>query len=70
MLNVEGVIYMPSYDIVVKKTGGGRTRSPYLQVVANSLEVSDHGSLAIDFDMSKTDLPLVIEPRREARLVQ
>lgn len=70
MLNVEGVIYMPSYDIVVKKTGGGRTRSPYLQVVANSLEVSDRGSLAIDFDMSKTDLPLVIEPRREARLVQ
>lgn len=68
-LNVEGVIYMPGYDIEVVQGGYGRTKSPYLQIVANSLEVSNGGRLAIDFDMSKTDLPLVIEPRREARLV-
>lgn len=69
-LNVEGVIYMPGYDIEVMQGGSGRTKSPYLQIVANSLEVSNGGKLAIEFDMSQTDLPLVIEPRREARLVQ
>ncbi|MEM5516705.1 Tad domain-containing protein [Henriciella sp. AS95] len=69
-LNVEGVIYMPSYDIKIKKLGGGTTRSPYLQIVANSLEISDQGSLAIEFDMTQTDLPLVIKPAREARLVE
>ena len=68
-LKVEGVIYMPDYDIEVVQGGHGRTRSPYLQIVANSLEVANGGKLAIDFDMSQTNLPLVIEPRREARLV-
>jgi Flp pilus assembly protein TadG len=69
-LNVEGVIYMPSYDINVRKSGGGTTKSPYLQVVANSLEISGEGSLDIDFDMSATDLPLVIAPERQARLLE
>jgi len=69
-LNVEGVIYMPSYDIEVSKDGGGHTKSPYLQIVANSLQVSGQGKLAIDFDMSQTDLPLVIAPEREARLIE
>ncbi|WP_370234990.1 MULTISPECIES: TadE/TadG family type IV pilus assembly protein [Henriciella] len=69
-LNVEGVIYMPSYNVRVRKTGGGTTRSPYLQMVANTLEVSEQGALEIDFNMGKTDLPLVIRPAREARLVE
>ncbi|GGB65386.1 MULTISPECIES: Tad domain-containing protein [Henriciella] len=69
-LNVEGVIYMPSYDIEIKKMGGGTTKSPYLQIVANSLELSDQGNLAIEFDMTQTDLPMVIKPAREARLVE
>ncbi|MEQ8558953.1 MAG: Tad domain-containing protein [Henriciella sp.] len=69
-IDVEGVIYMPSYDIKVTQGGGGRTKSPYLQIVSNTLEVSNQGRLAIDFDMTETDLPLVIKPRREARLVE
>lgn len=69
-LDVEGVIYMPSYDIEISQSGGGRTKSPYLQVVSNSVELSGDGRLAIDFDMDETDLPLVIKPRREARLVE
>ncbi|MGB3627185.1 MAG: Tad domain-containing protein [Henriciella sp.] len=69
-LNVEGVIYMPSYDIEFSKGGGGRTKSPYLQIVSNSVSVTGDGRLAIDFNMEKTDLPMVIKPAREARLLE
>ncbi|WP_084418050.1 TadE/TadG family type IV pilus assembly protein [Henriciella litoralis] len=69
-VNVEGVVYMPSYDVSVRKFGGGTTKSPYLQVVANSVEISGRGSLDIDFDMSATDLPMVIAPEKQARLLE
>ena len=69
-IDVEGVIYMPQYDIEFKQNGGGRTTSPYLQIVSNSLNIAQDGRLAIDFDMGETDLPLVIEPKREARLIE
>lgn len=68
-LDVQGVVYMPTYDIEITKDGGGSTKSPYLQIVANSLELSGRGRLDVEFDMSKTDLPLVIQPEREARLI-
>ncbi|MEQ9316423.1 MAG: Tad domain-containing protein [Henriciella sp.] len=69
-LDVEGVIYMPSYDIEFTQGGGGRTKSPYLQIVANSLWVAGDGKLAIDFNMDETDLPIIIKPAREARLIE
>ena len=61
---------MPSFDLVMKKFGGGRTKSPYLQLVANTLSMEGDSSLFIDFDESETDLPIVIEPERYARLVE
>lgn len=69
-LDVEGVIYMPSYDVEFTQGGGGRTKSPYLQIVANTLSVTGDGRLAIDFNEEETDLPIVIKPAREARLLE
>jgi len=69
-LNVEGVIYMPSFDLTLSKSGGGATKSPYLQLIANRLIMDGNASLLVDFDESATSLPIVIEAERFARLVE
>lgn len=69
-LNVEGVIYVPSFNVEFSKLGGGTTASPYLQLVANRLSMKGQAGLQINFDMASTDLPLVIKPAKEARLLE
>lgn len=69
-LEAEGVFYLPSFDMNVDSKGRGRTQSPYLQLVVNRLTLSGDGALNVDFDESETDLPIVIKPAREARLME
>ena len=69
-LNVEGVIYMPAFDLTLSKSGGGSTKSPYLQLIAHRLIMDGSASLLVDFDESATSLPIVIQPERFARLVE
>ncbi len=70
VLNAQGVIYMPSFDLTLSKSGGGETTSPYLQLVANRLIMDGSAALKVDFDESATSLPIVIQPERYARLVE
>ena len=69
-LEAEGVFYLPSFNMNVDSNGRGTTQSPYLQLVVNRLSLSGEGTLNINFDGTKTDLPIVIKPAREARLVE
>jgi len=69
-LNVEGVIYTPDFDIKIHKKSSSQAASPYLQMVANTVELKGDANLQIDFDEGKTTLPIVIEPERYARLVE
>lgn len=69
-LNAQGVIYMPSFDLTLSKSGGGETTSPYLQLVAHRLIMDGSAALKVDFDESATSLPIVIQPERFARLVE
>ena len=69
-LNAEGVIYLPNFDLSLRRTGGGTTKSPYLQMVVNTLSMSGDATLDIDFNAEQTNLPIIIKPERYARLVE
>lgn len=68
-IHIEGFIYLPRQKMVITGQGWGEKSSPYLQIVAHSLEISELGELAIDFNMGATSVPVVIEPERWARLL-
>lgn len=69
-IEIEGLIYLPTQKIEITGNGWGKKSSPYLQVVARFIEISDLGQLAIDYRPDETSVPIVIEPESYARLVQ
>ena len=64
-----GTIYLPRHDFIISGDGSGQQASPLLQIVANTVTLSDNGQLKIDFDPSQTQVPVGIKPARTARLV-
>lgn len=69
-IHIEGLIYLPNQTIEITGNGWGEKSSPYLQVIANRIRITQQGALYIDFNPSETSVPIVIEPTREARLVE
>lgn len=66
---IEGLIYAPRRHISMAGNAKGKTRSPLLQIVADTLSLDGNAALMIDFNASESDVPLLIKPRRTARLV-
>jgi len=69
-LDLQGLLYLPSYHMTIRQGGGGRTKSPYIQMVVDRINLYGNVELNIDFDPTKTELPIVIQPERTARLIE
>lgn len=69
-LDLHGLLYLPSYDLTIVKDGGGKTKSPYIQMIVNRISLFGNVELNIDFDQTKTKMPVVIQPEMTARLIQ
>lgn len=65
-----GTIYLPRHDFHVTGDGAGDQTSPLLQIVANTVRMSDNGEIKIKFDPDKTLVPAGIKPERTARLIE
>jgi len=65
-----GTIYLPRHDFHVTGDGAGDQTSPLLQIVANTVRMSDNGMIKIKFDPDKTSVPAGIKPERTARLIE
>lgn len=68
-VNAIGTIYLPRQAFAIAGNGAADQASPLLQIVANTIDMSDTGGLKIIFDTSQTDVPAAIQPARTARLV-
>lgn len=66
---IEGAIYLPGQRLNFSGTGPGIKSSPYLQMVVNRFRMTGNRGLEIRFDEAEMSVPVVIEPKREARLV-
>ena len=64
-----GTIYLPTQIFAITGSGAGDQTSPLLQIVADRIHMADQGELRINFDSSKTKVPVGIKPERTARLV-
>lgn len=69
-IHIEGLIYLPNQTIEITGSGWGKKSSPYLQMISKRIQITELGGLYIDFNPSGTSVPVVIEPTREARLVE
>ncbi|MEM1088417.1 MAG: hypothetical protein AAGH90_11870 [Pseudomonadota bacterium] len=69
-IHIEGLIYLPNQVIEITGNGWGEKSSPYLQIIAHAIDISQLGALFIDFNPSATSVPIVIEPTRTARLIE
>jgi hypothetical protein len=66
---IEGAIYLPNQRLNFGGTGPGTKSSPYLQMVVKRFRMTEQRQLEIRFDQAEMSVPVVIEPRREARLL-
>jgi hypothetical protein len=64
-----GTIYLPRQKFSITGDGSADQASPLLQLVASNIEMTQHGALKIRFDPGRTDVPMTIQPAREARLI-
>ena len=69
-LDLQGLLYLPSYHMTIRQGGGGKTKSPYIQMVVDRINLYGNVELNIDFDPTKTELPIVIQPEKTARLIE
>ena len=69
-IDLEGLLYLPSYDLSLRSAGRGTTKSPYIQMVVDHIELYGNVELGIDFDPEKTKIPVVIKPEQTARLIE
>jgi Flp pilus assembly protein TadG len=65
-----GTVYLPRHDFTVTGDGAGQQTSPLLQIVANTVSLSDNGQISIDFDEHKAQVPAGIKAERSARLIE
>ena len=65
-----GTVYLPRHDFAVTGDGAGQQTSPLLQIVANTVSLSDNGQISIDFDEEKAQMPPGIKAERTARLIE
>lgn len=69
-INAIGTIYLPRHDFAISGDGAGKQASPLLQIVANTIQMSENGAINIKFDPDKTKVPAGIKPERTARLIE
>lgn len=69
-IDLQGLLYLPSYHLSIRKGGGGTTKSPCIQMVVDRVNLYGDVELNIDFDPSKTKMPVVIQPEMTARLIE
>lgn len=65
-----GTIYLPRQRFSITGDGAADQASPLLQLVAYSIDLNNKGGLKINFDPSRTEVPMTILPSREARLIR
>lgn len=65
-----GTVYFPRQLFSITGKGAADQASPLLQLVAYSIELSNKGALRIQFDPERTEVPMTIQPAREARLIR
>ncbi len=65
-----GTVYLPHHSFAITGDGAADQTSPMLQIVADSVNVSDNGALKIVFNQSETEVPAKIKPARNARLLR
>ena len=65
-----GTIYLPRQTFSITGEGSADQASPLLQLVANTVDMANQGALKIRFDPTRTDVPMTIQPAREARLIR
>lgn len=68
--SIIGLIYLPTQDFFLSGAGTGDQASPLLQMVVNRVAMRGESKLNIDFEPGNTSVPVVIQPEREARLVE
>lgn len=64
-----GTIYLPRQTFAITGSGAADQASPLLQLVAHTVSLNQNGALKIRFDPSRTEVPMTIQPAREARLI-
>ena len=69
-VSLVGLIYLPTQNFFFSGNGTGEQTSPLLQIVVNRLAMLNNSKLKIDFRPEQTSIPVLIEPRREARLIE
>lgn len=69
-VNAIGTVYLPKHKLSITGDGAADQTSPLLQIVADSVELSDNGALDVIFSPGETNVPVAIMPEREARLVR
>ena len=69
-ISVIGTIYLPRHKLAITGDGAADQASPLLQIVADSVSMTNNGGLNIRFEPGKTDVPMRILPEREARLLR
>lgn len=65
-----GTIYLPRQRFSITGQGAADQASPLLQLVAYTVDLNQRGGLKINFDPSRTEVPMTIMPSREARLIR
>lgn len=65
-----GTIYLPKHNLAISGDGAADQTSPLLQIVADSIDMSDNGALDIVFAPEETNVPVAIQPQRDARLIR
>ncbi len=70
VIDAIGTIYLPGHDLKVTGNGAGKQISPLLQIVANTVSMSENGQISIVYDEEKTKVPAGLKPERYARLVE
>lgn len=65
-----GTIYLPRQKFSITGEGAADQASPLLQLVAYTVNLDNQGGLKINFDPTRTEVPMTILPAREARLIR
>lgn len=69
-IEMVGTIYLPRQQFSITGEGAADQASPLLQLVAYTIDLKNKGGLKINFDPSRTEVPMTIQPSREARLIR
>ena len=68
--SIIGLVYLPSQEFFLSGEGTGDQTSPLLQMIVNRIAMVESSKMNIAFEPGQTFVPVIIQPEREARLVE